>query len=243
VPGLQCLFVQQETGINDAMMVIGVCGVPAGGKSAVAAILNGLGAVWINADRIAHEVLAVPEVTDRIVMRFGSAIVDADGQIDRPRLGQIVFGDDEVARASLRYLESIVHPQTGKLIHRQIADAIDANAPVVVLDIPLLFESGWDIWCDEVWFIDTADETVLASANQRGWTAETLERRKARQLPVDQKRRLSSHIIKNHGTLEQLRWAIESWWQETIPTLSSGSVVPGRGRNHCRDLRANDPIA
>lgn len=225
------------------MMVIGVCGVPAGGKSAVAAILNGLGAVWINADRIAHEVLAVPEVTARIVMQFGSAILDADGKIDRPRLGQVVFGDDEVARAALRCLESIVHPQTGKLIHRQIADAIDRNAPAVVLDIPLLFESGWDIWCDEVWFIDTPDETVLASANRRGWTAETLERRKARQLPVDQKRRLSSHIIDNHGTLEQLQSAIESWWQATIRTHLSGSVVTRRRRNHCRDLRANDPIA
>jgi dephospho-CoA kinase len=225
------------------MMVIGVCGVPAGGKSAVAAILSGLGAVWINADRIAHEVLALTEVTDRIVMRFGGAIVDTDGKIDRPRLAQVVFGDDETARAALRYLESIVHPQTGKLIHRQIADAIGRNAPAVVLDIPLLFETGWDIWCDQVWFIDTSDETVLASANRRGWTAETLERRKARQLPVDQKRRLSSHIIDNHGTLEQLRSALESWWQETIRTQQSGSIVTRRRRNHCRDLLSNDPIA
>jgi dephospho-CoA kinase len=225
------------------MRVIGVCGVPAGGKSAVAAILSGLGAVWINADRIAHQVLEFPEVTEQIVMRFGSAILDADGKIDRPRLGQIVFGDDGLAHASLRYLESVVHPQTGKLIYRQIVDAIGRNAPVVVLDIPLLFESGWDIWCDEVWFIDTPDETVRGSANRRGWTAETLERRKARQLPVDQKRRLSSHIIDNHGTLEQLRSAIEAWWQEAIMAPSSDPVATRRRRAHCQDILANDPFA
>src|SRR5690606_10470998 len=101
------------------MIVIGICGLPAGGKSAVAETLQQLGAVWINADQIAHQVLDVAEVQQQLVRQFGSAILRADGKIDRPRLAAIVFGDDAPARAALRYLESVVHPPTRTMIIQQ----------------------------------------------------------------------------------------------------------------------------
>jgi len=198
------------------MIVVGLCGRPAGGKSAVSAILHRLGAVWVNADRIAHEVLLVPQVVDRLVMQFGSAILNADGQIDRPRLASVVFGDDEVARAALRYLESIVHPRTRVAMMHAIQDAIESDASVVVLDVPLLFESGWDVWCDEIWFIDTPQETVMEAATGRGWTVEMLDKRIASQLSIDEKRRLSTQTIDNRGTLKQLELKIGSWWERTV---------------------------
>jgi dephospho-CoA kinase len=239
------------------MILIGICAQPAGGKSAVAAILHRLGAVWINADRIAHEVLANSDVIERIVMRFGRAILDTDGKIDRPTLGRIVFGDDEAAKTALRYLESVVHPETRNRMKTEIANAIDENAQVIVLDVPLLFESQWDVWCDEVWFIDTPRQTVVSAAKQRGWSVEMLDKRISNQFGIDEKRRLATRIIDNHGSLEQLEASIGAWWQRTVAAKveSAQPSLPGRltaqerlsklmanaeldGR-HCRDRLAD----
>jgi len=202
------------------MILIGVCGQPAGGKSTVSAILQRLGAVWVNADRIAHEVLANSAVLDPLVMRFGRAILDADGKIDRPTLGRIVFGDDEAAKTALRYLESVVHPETRKRMKAEIAIAIQKDLPVVVLDVPLLFESQWDVWCDEVWFIDTPRQTVVNAAKQRGWSVEMLDKRISNQFGVDEKQRLSTRIIDNHGSLKQLEATMGAWWQRAVGSIS-----------------------
>lgn len=209
------------------MILIGICGQPAGGKSAVAAILQRLGAVWINADRIAHEVLANSAVIDQVVMRFGRAILDPDGKIDRPTLGRIVFGDDEVAKAALRYLEAVVHPETRRRMKTEIANAIEEDAKVVVLDVPLLFESQWDVWCDEVWFIDTPRQTVVSAAKQRGWSVEMLDKRISNQLGIDEKRRLATRTVDNHGSLEQLEALIGTWWQRCVVSrIESPEVMP-----------------
>lgn len=202
------------------MVVIGVCGLPAGGKSAVSAILQRLGAVWIDADAIAHRVLEMPETIRSVVRQFGTAILGADGKIDRPRLGRLVFGDDESSTIALRYLESIIHPRTRADIGSQLAEAIAQQRPAVVLDIPLLFEGGWDAWCDEVWFVDTPKGLILTLAAKRGWDAETLDRRIERQLAAEEKRRLSTRIIDNHGSLDDLDAMIESWWSRHISPLA-----------------------
>jgi dephospho-CoA kinase len=211
------------------MMVIGICALPAGGKSAVAAALQRCGAVWVDADRIAHEVLEIPEAREQIVRQFGSAIAGADGKIDRPRLGEIVFRDDAAARAALKYLEAVVHPLVRRSMINEIAAAMRKNAPAITLDVPLLFESQWDLWCDEIWFVDTPRSTRLAAAARRGWSAEKLDQRAANQLNAEQKRRLSSRTISNEGTLEQLTAQIEALWALLVPT-DSGAVGP-----HCRE--------
>lgn len=198
------------------MILVGICGQPAGGKSTVAAILQRLGAAWVNADRIAHEVLANSVVIDQLVMRFGRAILGADGKIDRPTLGRIVFGDDEAAKTALRYLETVVHPETRDRMKTEIANAIDKNVSVVVLDVPLLFESEWDVWCDEIWFIDTPRRTVVSAAQWRGWSVEMLDKRISNQFGIDEKRRLATRIIDNHGSLEQLEASIGAWWQRVV---------------------------
>jgi dephospho-CoA kinase len=211
------------------MILIGICGQPAGGKSAVAAILHRSGAAWINADQIAHEVLANSDVVAQIVMRFGNAILDPEGKIDRRTLGQLVFGDDEEAKTALRYLESVVHPETRIRMRAGIANAISESRTVAVLDVPLLFESQWDLWCDEVWFIDTPRQTVVDSAKQRGWSVEVLDKRISNQLNIDEKRRLSTRVIDNHGTLEQLQDTVGVWWRRvTCRTIESDSVSVGQ---------------
>lgn len=212
------------------MIFIGLCGLPAGGKSAVAATLEQLGAVWVNADRIAHRVLELSDVRQQIVRQFGSTILLADGKIDRPRLAAMVFGDDASAGAALRYLESVVHPGARSLMTTEIAAALQAEAPAVVLDVPLLFESHWDLWCDEIWYVDTPRSTRLAAAADRGWTAEMLDQRASRQLDPDEKRRLASRIIDNHGTLEQLKVTTETSWTALVKSDTVSAAAA-----HCRD--------
>lgn len=194
------------------MIIIGVCGAPASGKSAVAAALHRLGAVWVNADAISHTVLADPEVVSQLVMRFGNAIVGADGKIDRPTLGQIVFGDDESAKTALRYLESVVHPETRRRMKEEIGRASDADAIAVVLDVPLLFESQWDRCCDEIWFVDTPRSQVVRAANERGWSVENLDKRISNQLSLDEKRRRATRVIDNSGSLEHLNETVKVLW-------------------------------
>jgi len=212
------------------MIVIGICSVPAGGKSTVAECLQQLGAVWINADRIAHRVLDVAEVQSQLVRRFGTAILQSDGKIDRPRLGTLVFGDDASARAALRYLESVVHPPTRTMMIQEIAAALQSEAAAVALDVPLLLESQWDLWCDEIWYVDTADTIRQAAAAKRGWTIEMLDQRTARQMHPAEKRRQATRLIANHTTLEQLREQVVTAWRELMQREHSGTAT-----SHCRE--------
>lgn len=205
------------------MVVLGVCGFPAGGKSTVAGSVARLGAARVDADAIARNVLDQPPIIEQLLRQFGTAIRRPDGKIDRPRLAEIVFGDDESARTALRCLESIVHPETRAEIVHQIHSAMVENRPVIVLDIPLLFESGWDVWCDEIWFVETPWPVVVESARRRGWDERNLGRRIARQLSADEKRRLSTSQMLNQGSLGDLDCRIESWWSENIGPMSSAS--------------------
>jgi len=221
------------------MIVIGVVAVPAGGKSTVAGYLADLGATWINADRIAHDVLQKPEIAAQAIDHFGEKIVASDGRIDRTALGRLVFGDDEHSTQGLRYLESIIHPATRKIILERLIDADRSNSIAAVLDVPLLFESGWANQCDEVWFIDTPESIQAAEAIRRGWTLEKLKLRQSRQLPIEEKRRLSTRLIPNDGTLESLKTRVEKIWTDCV--LSTAVDAPqSTSENHCHPSRTRD---
>ena len=200
------------------MVIIGIVGQPAGGKSTVAQRLQANGATWINADKIAHQVLDMPEVTRRLVEYFGDAILDPDndGKIDRARLGREVFGDDDGSRRGLTYLESVVHPETRAVITQRIEAALDQRVVAVILDIPLLFESHWDHCCDEVWCVDSDQHERRTRAARRGWDSEELARREKSQLDIQTKQRRSSVVIHNNGSLETLNETIDSLWSSIL---------------------------
>lgn len=217
------------------MIVIGVLGLPASGKSAVAETLQSLGAHWINADRIGHRVLQRGEIKEQLATRLGTAILRTDGEIDRPKLGEIVFGDDAASLAALKYLESLVHPPIRQQMTRQVAAALQTAAPAVVLDAPLLLEGHWDLWCDELWYVDTAEAIRTRAAAQRGWTPQTLQRRTAQQLPAEHKRRFATQTLTNSGTLEQLRLQVVQQWRRLVEREPRSGPAA-----HCRDhLLAN----
>ncbi len=181
------------------MVVVGLTGGVASGKSFVAQCLEEMGAHRIDADQVAHQVLKVSSVIDKIVDLWGPQLLGDDGQIQRKRLGKVVFGgaDDK----NLDLLESIVHPEIRTRINGKV-DAIRASgeADLLVLDIPLLFEGEYDQRCDYVIFVDASLEVRRQRAQQRGWGTDELAKRESRQLPIEEKKLRADVVIDNSGS-------------------------------------------
>jgi len=183
------------------MIVIGLTGGVASGKSFVANCLEELGAHRIDADQVAHEVLKDDTVIKKIVDQWGSEILDGDGQINRQRLGEIVFGspDDK----ELDVLESIVHPKIRIQIREQMEQLRESTkVETLVLDIPLLFEGEYEQHCDYVIFVDANPEVRQQRAKLRGWADGELDRRESRQLSVEDKKLRADAVIDNSGSKE-----------------------------------------
>ncbi|MCD4534840.1 dephospho-CoA kinase [Nocardioides sp. cx-169] len=186
-------------------MRVGLTGGIASGKSTVAAILAQLGAVVIDADKLAREVVerGTPGLT-AVVEAFGEALLTPDGDLDRPAMGTLVFGDE----AKRRTLEQIVHP----LVFERIV-ALEEAAPegaVVVHDIPLLAESGRGDTFDAVLVVDVPPETqVERMLRDRGWTREDAQARISSQATREERLAVATHVIDNTGSLEDLRLRVE----------------------------------
>ena len=182
-------------------MRVGLTGGVASGKSTVAAMLAELGAVVIDADAIARGVVArgTPGL-DAVVAEFGAELLTAEGELDRPAMGRLVFGDEDARRR----LQGIVHP----LVFERYAE-LEASAPpgaLVVHDIPLLAESGRGEDFDAVVVVDVPrDLQVERMLRDRGWTLEDAESRIAAQATREQRLALATHVVENTGSLEQLR--------------------------------------
>jgi dephospho-CoA kinase len=180
---------------------VGLTGGVASGKSTVAALLEELDAVVIDADQLAREVVepGTPGLA-AVTEAFGPAVLADDGSLDRPALGAVVFAD-EVAR---RRLEKILHP----LIRVRAAE-IEAGAPpgaLVVHDIPLLVETGQVDAFDAVLVVDVPLETqVERMVTQRGWTRADAESRVAAQASREQRLAAATYVIDNTGTRDDLR--------------------------------------
>ena len=183
------------------MVRVGLTGGVASGKSAVAAILSELGALVIDADVLARE--AVAPGTDglrEVVEAFGPEVLTADGQLDRPAMGAIVFADEGRRRA----LEAVIHPRV-----RARGAELEAAAPpgtVVVHDIPLLAETRQADSFDAVLVVDVPVETqVSRMVGLRGMSRQEAEARIAAQATREQRLAVATHVIDNTGTWEDLR--------------------------------------
>ncbi|MFN9986229.1 MAG: dephospho-CoA kinase [Pirellula sp.] len=196
-------------------VVVGILGGVASGKSEVTRRLEARGAHVIHADTIGHEVLRESDIRDRLIQHFGNEILSKEtGEIDRVRVAQLVFGNAPPATENRRVLESIVHPRIRARIAERlesIQQSISPNEPpkIVVLDVPLLIESGWNKRCDRILFVDTAEELRLARAIARGWTSNQFRDREAAQLPIEQKRRSATDVIDNNGSIGSLDQQID----------------------------------
>src|SRR5262245_57484192 len=188
--------------------VIGLIGGIGSGKSQVARVFaERAGARVISGDALGHEALRQPEVRDQVVRRWGDAVLDAGGAVDRKKLGGIVFASP----SELRALEAVVHPWITWRIREELASARRDGVPFVVLDAALLFEAGWAGLCDAVVFVDVPREARLERVvRQRGWTKEEVEARERAQMPLTEKARMAHDTLDNSGTLDDLRRQVDA---------------------------------
>jgi dephospho-CoA kinase len=182
----------------------------ASGKSAVAEVWQGLGAIVIDADDLARDAVA-PGTTGlrEVVREFGREVLAADGSLDRGALRRVVFAD----QGKRRRLEAIVHPEVERLRRKAEARAVEEGARVIVHAIPLLFEKSMEDAFPVVVLVDAPEpvrqERIVA---YRGLTAEEAEAMTAAQMPSEEKRRRATHVIDNAGNLVELKERAVAVW-------------------------------
>lgn len=204
-------------------LVIGVTGTIGCGKSHVVATLVNLGADGIDADKVAHEVMAPGgPAYDQIVAAFGRDILAADGTVDRAQLGARVFRDP----AALAQLEAAVHPAVYETTRRRVENSA---APAVAIEAIKLLEAGLSVGlCDEVWVVVCSDAEQLARlARSRGMTAEEVRRRRANQMSPEQMAERADRIIHTDGTLRETEDEVLRLWVELGLPLPTTPVADG----------------
>jgi dephospho-CoA kinase len=191
-------------------MRVGLSGGVGSGKSTVARLLAGHGAVVIDADAIAREVVepGTPGF-DAVVARFGPDVV-ADGRLDRPALAKIVFADEQARKD----LNAIVHPLVGER-SAELMQAAPEGA-VLVYDVPLLVESDLAGGFDVVVIVLTDAETRLERLEGRGMPREDATTRMAAQASDEQRRAAADEIIENNGSEDDLRAAVDELWERRL---------------------------
>jgi dephospho-CoA kinase len=195
---------------------VGLTGGVGSGKSTVSAMLAELGAVVIDADLLAREVVAPgSEGLAAVVEAFGPTVLTATGELDRPALGAVVFADE----AARRRLEAIIHP----LVRARGAE-LEAAAPaeaVVVHDIPLLAETGQADAFDAVVVVDVPVEVQMERmVRSRGMSPQEAQSRVAAQATREQRRAVATYVIDNTGTLEDLRQRVAEVFAELTGAAS-----------------------
>ena len=194
-----------------SLIVIGLTGGIAAGKSTVARHLAALGAVVIDADKLGHRVYerGQPAFAE-VVAAFGRDVVGSDGEIDRKALGAKVFGD----AAALRRLTDIVWPAILVLAKAEIAAARAAAAEVVVLEAAVLIEASWQHAVDEVWAVTVTPDVALARATARdGVDAAAVQARIDAQLDNEARAAHAQVVIDNGGSDAALRSQVDAEWQ------------------------------
>lgn len=197
------------------MKIIGLTGGIACGKSTVSTELRAHGAAIIDADALAHE-LSQPHqpIYNAYVERFGREIVTENGTLDRATIARRVFADPAV-RAEV---DAIAHPLIRMAAEERLRAARDENKRAAVLDVPLLFEAGWDALADETWVVALPREEQLARLLARDTSMDEGEARAriAAQMPLAEKCARADVIIDNSGTKEEIREYIGKLWKERI---------------------------
>lgn len=193
-------------------MKIGLTGGIASGKSTIANMLVERGALLVDADQVAREVVLPGEsALEAIASAFGQAVLETDGSLNRKKLGDIVFRD----KASLRALEAITHPAIRERMQDRI-HTFEEQYPdrLVVADVPLLYETNQKHLYDAVMVVYVPSEVQIARLMERNTvTEEEARRRVLLQMDIEQKRDLAEWVIDNSGTIEETERQINNFWK------------------------------
>jgi dephospho-CoA kinase len=178
------------------VLTIGLTGGIAAGKSEALAAFERLGAATISSDAVVHELLDAEPLLGRLTGRWGEEIAP-EGQVDRTRIGEIVFADPE----QLKWLEAQIHPLVGERIGAWIG-SLGKEVEIAVVEVPLLFESEMESVFDTTVAVVSSDEVRRSRAEARGHAL--VAERDARQLPQEEKAARAEHVVENDGTREEL---------------------------------------
>lgn len=205
------------------MRIIGLTGGIASGKSTVSGELSRLGAKIIDADKTAWQ-LAEPHqpIWQAYHDRYGEDVINEDGSLNRQAVAVRVFAD----KSELEWMNSMAHPIIRREMFRQIDQLRAAEMPgentVIILDIPLLFEGGWEKHADETWLVYTSEENQIKRLKERNGIDEKEARRRiSAQMPLAEKMKLADFLIPNNETQDVLREKIHTLWQQRIASLDN----------------------
>ena len=197
------------------MLVIGIVGGVGSGKSSVTSELAALGAMVLDVDQIGHDLLNETEIKRRLVDRWGTAVINVSGDIDRSVVAGIVFTDGPEAAGELEFLESLVHPRiTDQLVSRIAELKQPGETEVLVIDAAVMFKAGWDRLCDKLVFVKVSEPDRLSRCQQRGWTSEEFYRRELNQESLELKRERADWVIDNSGSQQQLTEEVTGIWNQ-----------------------------
>jgi dephospho-CoA kinase len=196
------------------MFVIGLTGGIGSGKSEVTRKLQELGAEVIDADRVGHQAYTPhTEAWEAVVAAFGQGILQPNSEVDRRKLGAIVFADPkELAR-----LNSIMHPRMFKMIQGQLEAMRARGVRVAVVEAAILIEAQWTPLTDEVWVVASDEAVVVQRVKQRNnLPEEEILRRIRSQLSNQQRARHATVLIENNGSLEELSQHVQKLWDSRV---------------------------
>jgi dephospho-CoA kinase len=192
-------------------LVVGLTGCFGSGKSTVAKLFREEGAAIIDADQLAHEALEVTSpVYQAIKNEFQDVCTPDTEMINRSKLGRAVFANP-VRR---RRLEAMIHPYVFTRIAEEI---VRTQAPLIVLEIPLLFETGYDMQCAKTIFVEASEKTISERLRAKGFTSLEIEQRNAAQMSAAEKRKKADFIILNNETIDQTREEVKRVLNALLP--------------------------
>ncbi len=196
------------------MLAIGLTGGIGTGKSEVSRILGEQGAAVIDADRVGHEVYSPHTPGWRaLVEGFGEGILHPAGEVDRKRLGTIVFSDPQARKK----LNSILHPRIAEVIRERMVQLRLRGTRVVVVEAALLVEAGWSSLVDEIWVTCSEEGEVLERLRGRNSLSESeIRDRISSQLPQEEKAKHAHVRVRNSGSLEDLRGEVSTLLRNTL---------------------------
>lgn len=196
------------------MIRIGLTGGVGSGKSTISKMLVELGAYVLDADKLGHLVYA-PGTSgwEQVVQEFGPGVVADNGEIDRKKLGAIVFAD----RTRLKRLEDIVQPEIGRAAVRLFVEKSGQGVQVGVLEAAVLIEAGFDRLVDQIWVTYASEDVVVKRLTSREGlplAPDEARRRIAAQMPIDEKAKRAQVVIRTDCTLDETRAQVLAEWHK-----------------------------
>jgi dephospho-CoA kinase len=196
------------------MLVIGLTGGIGTGKTEVSRLLQELGAKVINADQVGHEAYTPhSEAWEEVVKAFGDGILQQNEEIDRRKLGSIVFADPE----QLATLNGIMHPRMAAIVREKLVGLETRGVEVAVVEAAVLFEAGWDTLVQEVWTTESPVESVVARLQERnGFEPDEIRKRIATQMSSAERSSRATEVVSNSEELPDLENTVKEIWKRRV---------------------------